>query len=231
MTERRYDEDEVTEIFGRATEAQLEATRQLPPGDGMTLAELQEIGRQAGFSAATVADAARSLDRHEPRFRRHFLGLTVGVGRTVELDRRMSTDEWERLVVVLREMFDARGNARSDGGLRQWTNGNLQVLVEPSDGGDRLRMRTIHGGARMLMTMGIGLLATTGVVAVVSAVVGLPDLAERLSALVPLAVTGAASLAVGTARLRGWAGTRLRQMDELAARVRQTLRQGDEGRL
>ena len=59
MTERRYDEDEVAEIFGRATEAQLEAARQLPPGDGMTLAELQEIGRQARFSAAAVAERVR----------------------------------------------------------------------------------------------------------------------------------------------------------------------------
>lgn len=227
MTERRYDEAEIAEIFGRATEAQHEAARPVSSGDGMTLADVQEIGRQVGITAEAVADAARALDRREPRFRRHFLGLTVGVGRIVELDRRMSTDEWERLVVVLRETFDARGNVKSDGGLRQWTNGNLQVLVEPTGSGDRLRLRTVHASARMLMTVGIGVLATTGMVAAVTLLLGIPEPVERLSSLLPLALMGAATFGVGAARLRGWALTRMRQMDEIAARLRLTLGQGD----
>lgn len=226
MTERRYDEHEVTEIFGRASEAQLEVARLSPSGEGMTLAELQAIGEQAGFTPAAVADAARALDRHEPRFRRRFLGLTVGVGRTVELDRRISTEEWERLVVVLRETFDARGNVKSDGGLRQWTNGNLQVLVEPTAYGDRLRLRTVHVSARMMMTLGAAVLGTTAMVAAVTASLGLPDLAERLSAIMPLAVMGAAAFGVGLARLRGWASTRTRQMDDIAARLRLALGRG-----
>ncbi len=139
MVDRRYNEQEVAEIFGRAAESQQDATRALPPGEGMTLAELQDIGQQVGMSAEAVADAARSLDRREPRFRRRLLGLTTGVGRSVALERRLSTDEWERLVVKVRETFDARGNVKSEGGLRQWTNGNLQVLVEPTEHGDRLR--------------------------------------------------------------------------------------------
>lgn len=227
MTERRYDEQEVAEIFGRASEAQLGAAPQLPPGEGMTLAEVQEIGRQVGMTAEAVADAARSLDRREPRFRRHFLGLTIGVGRTVELDRRISTDEWERLVVVLRETFDARGNVKSDGGLRQWTNGNLQVLVEPTGSGDRLRLRTVHASARMLLTMGVGVLGSTAVVAALTVSLGLHPLAERLSSLLPLAIMGAATLGLGAARLRGWAATRMRQMDEIAARLRLTLGPGN----
>jgi hypothetical protein len=226
MTERRYDEQEVAEIFGRATEAQHEAARQLPSGEGLTLAELQEIGRQVGVTADAVADAARSLDRREPRFRRQFLGLTVGVGRTVALERRITTDEWERLVVVLRETFDARGNVKSDGGLRQWTNGNLQVLVEPTASGDRLRLRTVHANARNLMTIGVGVLATTGLVAAITLALGIPESAERLSSLLPLAMLGAAAVGIGAARLRGWAATRMRQMDEIAARLRLTLGQG-----
>lgn len=49
---------------------------------------------------------------------------------------------------------------------------------------------------------------------------------ERLVVVLPLALTGAASLGVGTARPRGWAGTRLRQMDDVAERVRLALGQG-----
>ncbi|MHB1311138.1 MAG: hypothetical protein ACYC3L_03895 [Gemmatimonadaceae bacterium] len=220
MPERRYDEQEVAEIFKRSTEAQVEAARQLPPTEGMTLAEVLEIGRQAGITAESVADAARSLDRKEPRFRRRLLGFTIGVGRTVALDRRITDDEWERLVVVLRETFDARGNASSDGGLRQWTNGNLQILVEPTEYGDRLRMRTINAGARGLMLLGAGLLGTLATVSAVTLAAGIPDAAARLSALAPLGLAGVASIGIGMARLSNWANTRMQQMDDLAARLR-----------
>ena len=220
MDDRRYNEQEVADIFGRAAEAQGEATRALPPGEGMTLAELQDIGQQVGMTAEAVADAARSLDRHEPRFRRQLLGLTIGVGRTVVLERRLTTDEWERLVVKVRETFDARGNVKSEGSLRQWTNGNLQVLVEPTEHGDRLRMRTVNAYAQMAIAVGVGVIAVPVLVAAVAAVAGVPNIGERIESLAPMALMGAASLGVGLVRLRGWARTRLQQMDEIAAWVR-----------
>lgn len=219
MTDRRYDEQEVAEIFKRSTEAQGEAARLLPSNEGMTLAEILEIGKQAGIMPEAVADAARSLDRHEPRFRRQLLGLTVGVGRTVALDRRITDEEWERLVVLLRDTFDARGNARSEGALRQWTNGNLQILIEPTEHGDRLRMRTVHQSARMMITLGVGLLGTMGVLAAVT-VVAAPSAVERLSSLGGLVGMGVAMLGLGLFRLRNWAGTRIRQMDDIAAKLR-----------
>ncbi|MDP1891452.1 MAG: hypothetical protein Q8K55_11230 [Gemmatimonadaceae bacterium] len=220
MNDRRYNEQEVAEIFGRAAEAQGDATRALTPGEGMTLAELQDIGQQVGMTAAAVADAARSLDRHEPRFRRQLLGLTIGVGRSVELERRLTTDEWERLVVKVRETFDARGNVKSEGSLRQWTNGNLQVLVEPTEHGDRLRIRTVNAYAQLAITAGVGTMAVPVLVAAVAMVAGVPDVGERLAPLAPLALMGAASIGVGLMRLRGWARTRLQQMDAIADWVR-----------
>ena len=221
MADRRYNEQEVAEIFGRAAASQQDATRALPPGEGMSLAELQDIGQQVGMTAEAVADAARSLDRREPRFRRRLLGLTTGVGRSVALERRLSTDEWERLVVKVRETFDARGSVKSEGGLRQWTNGNLQVLVGPTEHGDRLQMRTVNASAQTAIMVGVGVMAVPALVAVVALVAGLPDFSERLRDLAPLELMGAATLGVGIARLRGWARTRLQQMDEIAAWVRQ----------
>ncbi|MEO7085627.1 MAG: hypothetical protein ABI442_01345 [Gemmatimonadaceae bacterium] len=219
MTDRRYDADEVAEIFRRATEAQQGAAQNLPVAGGMTLAELRDIGKDVGLPADLVADAARSLDRHEPRFRRQFLGMTVGVGRTVALERRLTDEEWERLVPVLRETFEARGNFRVDGSLRQWTNGNLQILIEPTETGDRVRMRTVHQGARGMMVLGAGVLATVGLVAVATASMGLGGVGEQLASLVPLAAVGAGALVFGALRIRGWAATRLRQMDEIARRL------------
>src|SRR5215203_4970217 len=131
MTERRYDQAEVAAIFERAAEATTHAgePRQPASSEGMTLAELQEIGREVGIAPESIALAARSVGVAAQASSRTFLGLPLGVARTVQLDRRLSEEEWERVVVDLRETFNARGSVRSEGSLRQWTNGNLQALL------------------------------------------------------------------------------------------------------
>ncbi len=217
MSERRYDEDETAAIFARATESQPTGTRALRSGEGMTLAQLQEIGREAGISPDQVAAAARALDRPAPPAPSRFLGVTVGVARTVELDHRMSNDEWERLVVLLRDTFQARGTVRVDGSLRQWTNGNLQVLVEPTERGDRVRLRTRNGNAQGLMTVGAGLLATAGI----SLLVGLAEgaLAGSAGTAALLGTGGLGAIGAALVRLRGWAPTRAEQMEGIADRL------------
>lgn len=100
--------------------------------------------------------------------------------------------------------------------------------MEPTDTGDRLRLRTVHASARMMLTAGVGILAVTGVVSAVTLTAGIPDAMERVTALAPMAmaIAGVAALGIGVARLRGWAQTRLRQMDEIAERMRQALGKG-----
>ncbi len=217
MNERRYSEDEVSAIFERAAEAQQAVRRTLPPGEGLTLTDLRAIGREVGIPAELIDLAARSVDQQGREASRTFLGLPLGVGRTVDLGRRLTDDEWERLVVDLRETFDARGALRSDGSLRQWTNGNLQALLEPTPTGHRLRLRTVMGGARQSMTVGLGMLGVSATVVIASAVTG--HVAEALAATGSLMGIGAALFAVGAARLPGWARTRRRQMEGIAARL------------
>ena len=219
MTDRRFSDDEVAEIFRRATEASQSAANALPSSEGLTLVELQDIGRQVGLAPEVLADAARSLERQEPRFRSQLLGFTVGVGRTVPLGRKVTDEEWERLVVRLRDTFNARGTFRVDGSLRQWTNGNLQILIEPTDEGDRLRMRTVNAAARAALTMGAVMIAGFGVVALIDAAVDPASLASRLAQMSPLLGGGIALVAIGVRRIRGWANTRLKQMDEIAGRL------------
>lgn len=219
MTERRYDEEETAAIFARAAEAQPSETRQLAKRDGWTLAELQAIGREAGLAPDDVAAAARSLDQPAQPAPRRLLGLTIGVGRTVQLDHRMTDAEWERLVVVLRDTFDARGQMRVDGSLRQWTNGNLQVLVEPSGAGERIRLRTRNASAQSLLTIGATMLGVTGLMAGLALLRGTLGDPGVLGPLVPFMFTGLGAIVAGYARLRTWAPTRLQQMDAIAARL------------
>lgn len=217
MSERRYSEDEVNTIFERAAEAQQAVRRKLPPGEGLSLADLRAIGNEVGIPAELVDQAALSIDQSGPSASRTFLGLPLGVGRTVELGRKLSDDEWERLVVDLRETFDARGTVRSDGSLKQWTNGNLQALLEPTPTGHRLRLRTMLGASRAMMSGGIGLLGISTAVVIASALSG--NLAEALAQVGTLMIGGAALFTIGAARLPGWAKLRLRQMEGVAARL------------
>jgi hypothetical protein len=224
MTERHYDDDEVAEIFRAAAEGSETSESRAIAGrsaDGLTLADLQSIAREVGISPDAVERAARALDR--PRAEpvsRTLLGLPVGVGRTVMLDRRLTDAEWELLVVELREVFGARGTMRAQGSLREWRNGNLHAYLEPTATGSRLRLGTTKGNARASITAGSLALITSGVVGALSAAGG--TLSATALGLGTLATMGAVLLANGTLGLPRWARLRATQMDGIVERLTQT---------
>lgn len=220
MTDRRYSDDEVAEIFARASETEQQTRRQLPARDnGLTLTELQRIGQEAGIAPDLVAQAARSLDQPSQPQTPVFLGLPLGAARTVHLERRMTDEEWERLVVDLRETFSARGVIRSEGSFRSWSNGNLQVLLEPDGKGQRVRFRTIKGNARPFMFTGLALLGASLVTFLSAIASGGVTPLEALGTVGTMATVGAGFFAYGALPLTRWAKLRREQMDRLAERL------------
>src|SRR5712691_5884331 len=218
MAERRYNDKEIAAIFrAAAEEGPPSPQREVARDEGLTLAELQAIGSEVGISSEAVAQAACAVDVRPGAASRTFLGLPIGVSRTVNLNRRLTDEEWERLVVQLREVFNARGRTRSDGSLRQWTNGNLQVLLEPTDTGHRLRFGTVHGAARASICAGFFVLGVTATVAITSALGGY--FADAIPGLVIPFLAGVAMIVSGAVRLPRWARLRERQMEALAAKV------------
>ena len=224
MGERRFTDEEVAKIFERAAEAQQAARRQLTSGespDGMTLAQLQEIGKEVGIAPELIAQAAKSVALPMRETSRRFLGLPIGVGRTVDLERKLTDAEWDQLVVDLRETFDAKGVIRHEGSFRQWTNGNLQALLEPTPTGQRLRLRTFKGDAMGSIFGGAALLSAS--------IVGLTSMwlqGAQGGAYVSLSLigaTGALLFGAGALRLPSWARLRQRQMEDVAARLSETI--------
>jgi hypothetical protein len=222
MAERRYTDEETAAIFKAA--AELQQAQAAPggelaaasSGEGMTLAQLQQIGREVGIPSELVARAAHGLELRGRASVRRFVGLPIGVGRTVTLQRTLTEEEWERLVVDLRETFDARGRLRTDGGFRQWTNGNLQALLEPTPTGQQLRLRTVKGDAYAMMSSGFAMLAFDAFL------VALRSMAGRTSGtavVVSFAAAGIAMITLGALRIPGWAKRRQQQMEEIAARL------------
>lgn len=218
MTDRRYDDAEVAAIFERAAEAQHTGQRQLTTGEGMTLTEIMEIGREVGIAPEQLAQAAKAVELRGRPTSRQFLGFPIGVGLSIDLDRKFSDEEWERLVVDLRETFDARGKLMQHGSLRQWSNGNLQALLEPTPTGHRVRLRTTKGDARGMMIGGLMMMGFSVATAFAGVLRGVEDVG-MLTSLGFLATTGAAVFGVGGLRLPGWARIRKKQMEEVAARV------------
>jgi hypothetical protein len=219
MSERRFNEAEVAAIFERATETQQSSALQPSSAEGLTLAELQQIGRDVGIPAESIALAAQTIGRVQVPTRRKFLGLPLGVARTVNLDRNLSDEEWDKLVVDLRETFDARGKVTSQGSLRQWTNGNLQVLLEPTGKGHRIRLRTIKSDALGMLVGGMGMFGLSAFILLLAALRGALGDRGMLMATGFLGVWGVGMFASSALRLPRWARTREQQMKEIAARV------------
>jgi hypothetical protein len=217
MSDRRYSDDEVAEIFRTAAEGVQLSPQQRVRDAGLTLSELQAIGVEVGIAPDAVTRAAVAVGARGGVAQRRLLGLPVGVTRAVHLNRRLTDEEWEHLVVQCREMFSARGATRSDGSLRQWTNGNLQVLLEPTATGQRLRFGTFHGGAVTSIGAGFAAVAVTVATGIAAAVSG--TLVHATPGMAFLGLTGVAMIANGALRLPRWARLRARQMEALAAQV------------
>ena len=62
MAERRYNDKEIAAIFRAAAETPPGAQREVPEDEGLTLADLQAIGREVGMAPDAIAHAARTVD-------------------------------------------------------------------------------------------------------------------------------------------------------------------------
>lgn len=216
MTERRYTDEEVAAIFERAAEPQ----QALPASDGkgMTLSALQEIGREVGFSPEAIAEAARGLDRAGHPDEQKLLGFPVGVGRTIEVDRQITDLEWEHLVADARGTFNARGTVLLEGRVRHWVNGNLQLSMEPTATGHRVRLKTLKGDSRALMVSGLVVSATAVATTIATAIGGTLGNSAQLSGVTLLAAIGLGSFGLGALQLPTWARRRRGQMEGVLAR-------------
>ena len=221
MDERRYEEEEVAQIFQAAASPRERESRGralTPSTGGFSLAELQAIGSEVGIEPERIAEAAAALEvRGAVAPKRSYLGMPVSVGRTVDLPRAPTDREWDMLVAELRETFGARGKDRSSGGMRAWNNGNLHAYVEPTAEGYRLRLGTTKGGAAQSIQMGMAALLAGLLLAVL---LFAEVLDEDLSVLLIFAMMGVGALGMNAIRLPRWAREREEQMDHIAVRAR-----------
>lgn len=218
VAERHYTDEEVQRILARAAESDAA----LAPGgaEGWTLAEIQSAGTQAGLSPRAIALAAAEHERiavapREPGF----MGLPVSVGHAVSLQRPLNDDEWRRLVSQLRQTFDAEGRERVDGGRREWRNGNLRIVHEPSGEGAFLELRTRKSDARALLGVGSMMTLTSGAIGGAHLLLATGNEGGLVAAAI-VGVMGITAAAAGAIRLPGWAKRRAEQFTALGTFAR-----------
>lgn len=158
MPERRYDEDEVALILHRATEAGA-TTSDGASGRGLTLAELVEIGTEAGIDTSRIEEAAGSLQRHRDRL----LTLSaMGLPPTVQLERavpgRLDREDLPQLLDLIRNEFARQGIVEEVLGGFEWrarsVMGGRYVSIRSE--GDSTRVRVLGNYRDGLLTFAFG---------------------------------------------------------------------------
>jgi hypothetical protein len=113
---------------------------------------------------------------------------------------------------------------RYDGPFRQWTNGNLQALLEPTRTGHRLRLQTMKGDSRALMAGGgvfAGGAAATLIAVAATGALGNPG---AVSGIAFMGLMGLGMFAAGAVRVSGWARRRRDQIEAIIARLTNSVR-------
>jgi hypothetical protein len=145
----RFDEEEVALILRRAGEMQ--AARTESGGSGMTLAELEEIAREAGIDPALVRQAAadvRSGAAQPPAAGSRFLGAPSRLREERVVPREVSPAEHELLVDEIRRALDDAGLVGTVGRTLTWHSSReggagwrrIDVTVTSRDGQTTIRV-------------------------------------------------------------------------------------------
>ena len=141
---------------------------------------------------------------------------------SVDLPREATARDWQFLVSELRTTFDAKGEVRAEGGIREWNNGNLHAVLEQTKDGHRLRLGTSKReeavGMTLMGVVGLGMAVFLSIVLIADGKAGAPMIMPAM-----LGLGGAAALVAAALRLPRWASERERQMEHIAAWTRDLL--------
>jgi hypothetical protein len=149
-TSRRFNEKEVAQIIKRASELQQEEAPSAST-NGMSLAELEQVAREAGLDPALVRRAANDLDtRITDQSPSRFVGAPTRLTLERTIDGEIPTDEYETLVLEMNRVLGLVGSASILGRTLQWTaqgvdrrrvsTRTVQITVTPRHGRTTIRI-------------------------------------------------------------------------------------------
>ena len=212
--ERRYQDHEIRQILDLAIDQEDGPAQSFAAADGLTLLELQEVGREVGLPPARITQAVAAFEgRGESVPRSTTLGLPTSIGRVVPLPHSPSDREWELLIAELRTTFGVKGEVTSYGGLREWSHGALHAFIEPTGTSHRLRLADSNAAVAGIFLGGL-ILAFALMILVV--LLGKDDAGFKLAVPAFFSLIGG-SLVVGSAlSLPRWAREQEARMEHIS---------------
>lgn len=145
---RLYDEKEVAALLKRATELSREDPASRAAAGGMSLAELEDIAREAGIDPALLRRAAHELNSGGGPLRGwdRFFGEATTLVRETEVSGELPQEAFEHIVTVIQRRSDTHGHPSMLGRTLTWQSENknntrtLQVIVSSRDGRTTIRV-------------------------------------------------------------------------------------------
>jgi len=179
---RRYSEKEAGLILRKAAEMQRAEPSAADPS-GFSLAELEEVAREAGIDPAVVRSAAAELDVPAGEsFSAALVGGPLTVRLETELPGEYPADRFDSLVPAIQNASTWQGHAGAVGKSLTWSarsesnTSSLQVLVVASGGNTLIRVEERLGGLATALfggvIGGVGAGAGLGIGAGVGAAIG-----------------------------------------------------------
>jgi hypothetical protein len=150
LPSRRFNEKEVAHIIKRASELQQDEAP-AESSAGMSLAELEQVAREAGLDPALVRRAATDLDtRVSDQRPSGFIGAPTSLRLERTIDGEVSPEEYESIVLEIQRELGGVGSASTFGRSLQWTMNSVdrrrvstrtvQVTVTPRNGRTTIRI-------------------------------------------------------------------------------------------
>ena len=243
MPERTYTEEEVAAIFARAAERQRPASTH-DTSTGLTLAEIEQAGREAGLDPAAIRAAAAEVD-----VRQRFPTRRKSAVAERWIDAPTSPGTWEDLVASLRHQFGTNTtwwgkDTSSLGDAQEWTHTaasgvSTTVTLSPRENRTLLRVVQEDAGLEDERTMGwvmaafLGLLPALLAGALVAEALALGDfagVAAVVLVLLSVAALGGPRLAARIRRGRDRQDERVREVaDDLARQIEAMRSEGVPG--
>jgi hypothetical protein len=122
--DRKFNEEEVALIVKRAAELQQTQQVESEPSNALTLAEVEQIAREAGIDPKLIRQAAHGLDRPSETSRPSpWLGAPTHLVFERVVDGEISVDDFEPLINEIRRTMSDNGVPSVLGRTLAWTSG------------------------------------------------------------------------------------------------------------
>ena len=144
--EKKYTEKEVREILKKAVEK--EPSHALIKSEGLSLAELKAIGKEAGIDPGRMEDAAHAVALRGSNRPNRILGAPTALSFERKVDGTFNPDDTPEIVSIIRKTTGQQGTVWEIRGSLEWSakleSGERTITVSSRNG-----ITTIRGSANL----------------------------------------------------------------------------------